>query len=476
MLKYNFRYEFKLLIRSRWLQVLSLVLFVLVGFSVLNGKDKIEKRERIIADAELEVEKSDAMMLKLIDSVTQGFSVSAPSWTIPTNPIAVGNYHPRIASMKPTSLSFVATGQSDLFTSYVKPTVSGDDFALNFSEMSSPIQLLFGSFDLAFVIVFLLPLLIIAFSYDVFSLEKERGSLRLLAAQPIAIHSWLLQKLSLRFFWISILFLLITTFIVYLTGVDIIDEPLSYFSLLLLALVYMLFWFVMVFLVNLWIGNSSKNAVALIGLWVIFALLIPSVINQMGSTFYPMPSRTLLINEMRVKKIEVSKKQDEILDNFLRDHPEYAINDSSQSRSFYHRYMASQELVKEELSPIVNRFEEQLQKQQILVDRLKWISPALIIQEALNKLAGNSSSDYESFRFQAIAFAETWREHLMPFLYNNRDFTSEDYMNLPKFEMNRIKNKPSTAILPLLTISLFLLGIGFFLSKTGYKRFNIINE
>jgi ABC-2 type transport system permease protein len=138
--------------------------------------------------------------------------------------------------------------------------------------------------------------------------------------------------------------------------------------------------------------------------------------------------------------------------------------------------MASQELVKEELSPIVNRFEEQLQKQQILVDRLKWISPALIIQEALNKLAGNSSSDYESFRFQAIAFAETWREHLMPFLYNNRDFTSEDYMNLPKFEMNRIKNKPSTAILPLLTISLFLLGIGFFLSKTGYKRFNIINE
>jgi ABC-2 type transport system permease protein len=229
-------------------------------------------------------------------------------------------------------------------------------------------------------------------------------------------------------------------------------------------------------LVNLWIGNSAKNAVSLIGLWVIFVLLVPSVLNQLGNTFYPMPSRTLMINEMRIKKTEVSKKQDEILDNFLRDHPEYALNDSTQSRGFYHRYMASQKLVKEELNPIVNRFEEQLQKQQILVGRLKWTSPALIMQESLNKLAGTSSADYESFRAQVVTFAENWREHLMPFLYNNQDFTVNDYANLPKFHMVRPANSPSAAIVPLLTISMLLLVFGFILSKKGYKRFNIINS
>jgi ABC-2 type transport system permease protein len=358
----------------------------------------------------------------------------------------------------------------------VKPTVSGDDFALNFTEMSSPIQLLFGSFDLAFVIVYLLPLLIIAFSYNVFSLEKERGSLRLLASQPIGIHTWLLQKLGLRFFWLSVLLIVTMTAIVLIAGIDIMAQPLAYLSLVSLSLVYMLFWFVLAFLVNLWIGNSAKNAVSLIGLWVIFVLLVPSVLNQLGNTFYPMPSRTLMINEMRIKKTEVSKKQDEILDNFLRDHPEYALNDSTQSRGFYHRYMASQKLVKEELNPIVNRFEEQLQKQQILVGRLKWTSPALIMQESLNKLAGTSSADYESFRAQVVTFAENWREHLMPFLYNNQDFTVNDYANLPKFHMVRPANSPSAAIVPLLTISMLLLVFGFILSKKGYKRFNIINS
>ena len=59
-----------------------------------------------------------------------------------------------------------------------------------------------------------------------------------------------------------------------------------------------------------------------------------------------------MINEMRELKAEVTKKQDEILDNYLRDHPEYAINDTTQRRSFWHRYMASQQLIKQELEPV----------------------------------------------------------------------------------------------------------------------------
>ena len=57
-----------------------------------------------------------------------------------------------------------------------------------------------------------------------------------------------------------------------------------------------------------------------------------------------------MINDMRVKKLEVTEKQDEILDNFLRDHPEYAENDPSQTNNFYHKYIASQKLIKEELN------------------------------------------------------------------------------------------------------------------------------
>ena len=475
MLSYNFKYELKLLLRSRWIQLLSLMLLLLFGFSAFNGVRKVEKRKQDIAAAHDEVKENDMMMLKLLDSVERGMEVSASRWTIPTSPMAVGNYHPRVAAMEPGHMAFVATGQADLFTHYVKPKVAGDDYALNFTEMTSPVQLLFGSFDLAFVVVYLLPLLIIAFSYDVLSSEKESGSLRLLAAQPIVVRTWVLQKLGLRFFWLSALVIGILTLVFLALGINPLDQLLAYLGLLALVLAYMLFWFAVAFLVNLWVGSSAKNAVALLGLWVVFVLLIPSVLNQLGNTLYPMPSRTLMINEMRSMKAEVTQRQDEILDNFLRDHPEYALNDHTQQRGFYHRYMASQQLVRDELSPMVAAYEQQLQRQQQWIGRLKWISPAIITQESLNKMSGTATQDYEDFRKQVVGFAGQWREHFMPFLYNNQNFSQQDYPNLPSFQYVQRSNKALDALPFLLLISFGLLSLGILVSRRA-KHLGVLNH
>ena len=465
MLKYNFKYELILLFRSRWIQILSLILLMFFGFSSFNGKHKVDKKLEIISAAEIEIEKTDQMMIMLIDSIENGYDVNVPSWTIPTNPITVGNYHPRVIAVKPLPFSFIATGQSDLYTPFVKPTLSGDDYAINFLEMTSPIQLLFGSFDLAFVIVYLMPLLIIAFSYNVLSAEKEGGSIYLLASQPINMNIWLFQKLGLRLFWLAILVIISITLVFLILKIDLFSYLTTYFSFLIQVLVYLFFWFVLAFLVNLFVGNSAKNAVSLISLWIIFVLLVPSILNQLGNTFYPMPSRTLMINEMRSKKTEVTEKQDKILDNFLRDHPEYALNNASEQKTFYHRYIASQELIMEEMAPIVKTYEEQLKNQQYLIKRLKWISPSLMIQTSLNKLAGNSSDDYENFRKQAITYAETWRNYLTPFLFNNKNFTANDFIDLPKFKNNQLKSSSHITLMQLLFISLSLLSIPFFFSK-----------
>jgi len=463
MLSYNFKYELKLLLRSKWIQLLSLILLLLFGFSSFNGLQSVAKRKKDIAAARLEVRQNDEMMLKLIDSVERGMEVSALPWTIPTKPMAVGNYYPRVAAMVPGPMAFIAIGQADLFTHYVKPKASGNDYALNFAEMTSPVQLLFGSFDLAFVIVYLLPLLIIAFSYDILSSEKESGSLRLLASQPIRIRYWVLQKLGLRFLWLTLLVSCTLIIVFLILGIDPLARATPLLGLLALTLSYMLFWFALAFLVNLWVGGSSRNALALLGFWVAIVLLAPSVLNQLGNTLYPIPSRTLMISEMRNLKAEVSKKQDEILDNFLRDHPEYAINDTTESRGFYHRYMASQKLIRAELSPVVGAYEEQLRKQQDWVSQFKWISPAILTQESLNQIAGSSTRDYENYRKQVVQFAETWQEHFMPYLYNNRSFSVKDHALLPKFEYES-RSFRSFAVVPvLLIIAMVLFGLGFIL-------------
>lgn len=464
MISYNFKYEFKILLRSRWIQILSVLLLLLFGFSAYNGMQKVDKRRMDISAATDEMRENDAMMVKLLDSVERGLEVSVPYWTVPNNPMAVGNYYPRVAAMEPQPMAFIATGQADLFTHYVKPTVSGDDFALNFSELTSPVQLLFGNFDLAFVIVYLLPLLIIAFSYNVLTAEKESGSLRLLASQPIGIRTWVFQKLGLRFFWLAVL-VIGSLFIVFLAfGVNPFGGSAVFVSFLALVLAYMLFWFALAFLVNLWGSSSAKNAVTMLGLWVMFVLLVPSMLNQLGNTFYPMPSRTLMIQEMRSLKAEVTKRQDEILENFLRDHPEYAINDTTLSRGFYHRYMASKDLIKQEMSPLVNSYEAQLQKQQNWIEQIKWFSPAIITQESLNRIAGTSTRDYEEYRRQVTHFAGEWRTHLVGYLYNNLKFTQADQKDLPEFYYEYKAVRANAGIPLLLLISAGLLGIGFIAS------------
>lgn len=465
MFRYNFKYELKQLLRSKWIQLLSIILLLLFGFSVYNGNEKVVKRNANIITAKKEVAENDEKMLQLLDSVEKGMQVSVSRWTIPTSPMAVGNYYPRIAAMESQPLAFVATGQADIFTHYVKPKVTGDDFALNFTEMTSPVQLLFGSFDLAFVVVYLLPLLIIAFSYNILSSERENGSLRLLASQPISISNWVFQKISLRFFWISFLVIFSLVIIFSMFIADWSSAFILFLKLTGFILAYMLFWFALAFLINLYGGSSAKNAITLLGLWVLIVLLIPSTLNQLSTTLYPMPSRSLMINEMRSLKAEVTKKQDEILDNYLRDHPEYAINDTSLTRSFYHRYMASQQLVKQELSPVIKAYENQFQNQKQWLSNFTWVSPAIVVQESLNKMSGTSAEDYEHFRKQVVDFAGTWREFLTPFLYNNQKFSQKDYQKLPVFSFGSKDHHYGKGALILVIGALLLFGIGYLVTK-----------
>ncbi|GGX34009.1 DUF3526 domain-containing protein [Aquimarina muelleri] len=437
MFTYNFKYELKLLLRSSWIQLLTLLLLLLFVFASYNGKQKVDKRTADITSAQTVVDTSDKETLSILLAIEKGEDLNLSPWVTPTSPINIGNQNPRVAAMPANEMAFMSVGQSDIYTHYVLPKVSGDDFALNLSEMASPIQLLFGSFDLAFVVVYLLPLIVIAFSYNVLSEERERGSLKLLASQPISIRKWVFQKIGIRMFWISIMVLLATTVAFLLNDIKSFDGYVLFF---VTCVIYMLFWFGLTFAVNIQIGKSTQNAFVLLGFWIVFVLLIPSIINQVSDVLYPVPSRNQLINEMREHKSEAEKKQDQILDNFLRDHPEYAVNNDANSKSFWHSYMASQKIVKEELQPLLSEFDNNLAKRQKWVNKLQWLSPAILVQQDLNTRAGTSKADYENYRQQILNFSNEWRDYFMPLLYNNQVFTSEHFSKLPIFQYKSDKS------------------------------------
>ena len=149
----NLQYEFKLLLRNKWLVILFTSHVLLFVFATYNGNNTVEKRRADIETMQTQLKVKDMEMLATLKKIENNEKVSLPNWQLPSEPITIGFRHPRLAIMKPEPLSFIATGQSDMYTHFKSPTVYGNNFALDYSEMVNPVQLLFGNFDLAYVII-----------------------------------------------------------------------------------------------------------------------------------------------------------------------------------------------------------------------------------------------------------------------------------------------------------------------------------
>lgn len=473
MLILNIITEFRIIYRNYWLAAITLLLLVLCLYAGWNGNNRVTLREENILAAIDEMKTSDELMIARLDSLTLGLEINLASWQYPSVPTATGDHYPRVAAFKPSQLSLISTGQSDMFNHYVKPTLTDDSFSIGFTELASPVSLLMGNFDLSFVLIFLLPLVIISFSYNILSSEKEQGSLLLIASSPRDIHLWLLQKVLTRFLIINLL-LSVCLWLTFLFNGVTIEKP--FFAFLVLVWVYSAFWFTLAYVVNLWGASSSNNAMYLIGSWIILVLAIPSLINQSANAVYPAPSRTLLINEMRTLQAEIDAEQDKILDSYLRNHPELITSREAEEGTAYlwwQRYFASKDLLLDKMSPLLAEYDESLRKQQRWVSKLSFLSPSVLFQNNLNYLAETSAVHYDVYRQSVLTFTEEWRNFFLPLIFQEKPFTKAMISKLPefRFEKSEVISPVATNLLLLLGISIGLLFISFPVNKKrGVER------
>jgi len=467
----QYKYEWLGLVRDRWVLMLSLLLLIVCLYAAYNGKEKVAERKQPIAKAIEEMETNDAMYTALIDSVAQGLKPDLPVWQNPQRLNVIGQRAARVAAFEPQPLALISTGQSDLFTHVVKPRLYGEALTLGFSELSNPVQLLFGNFDLAFVCIYILPLLVLAFSYNVLSSEKESGALRLTLAQPIQLTTWLLNKLLLRFFVLVIILTLSFLVALMATGIPVTDQLINISKILAALFAYVLFWFGLSFLVNLRGRSSGSNAVVLVSCWVLIVLLIPAMIGQLANNLYPIPSRVGMITELRFAEAEAQKKADQILASYYRDHPELARTDTTAQElyPFWLQYFASQDEIRKAVSPILTEYESKLQAQQQTVDRLRVLSPAILLKNVFNETAGTSSRHYNDYRKQVVEFATTWRNFFLPRMFRNELMEKEMMAELPQFNFNadEIEKQYTADILVMLLYGF----AGFAISFMVYRNY-----
>jgi ABC-2 type transport system permease protein len=204
------------------------------------------------------------------------------------------------------------------------------------------------------------------------------------------------------------------------------------FSLwLAVALSYTALWFALAAAVVTLRGSSAKHAVVLAALWLVLAILLPAAINLAIKIMAPMPSRVELILALRDATDAATTERSKLLSAFFEDHPELAGTGGS-SGDFVTLQLVTGQRVERDLAPVLTRYEDHVARQQALLDRLQYLSPALLAETALADSAGTGLPRHHWFFSQVIAHHAELRVFFDPRALRKEKFSGWD--EVPTFQ------------------------------------------
>lgn len=424
---------------------LMLLLLGLMTLACWNTHDHLESN-RMEVQKQLDiVHKADEHLIAEIDSLSRGLANYEDSYTLPTNGIRLTYNNHRLVWLPEQPLSLVAIGQVDIYSRYKKIILYfNDSYEMSTKELESPIEQLFGQLDLAFVWVYLLPLIIVLISFNVLSVERESGRLVLIASQPLRIGNWLGLRLLVRFASLMLLMIGFTAVLLSCFGIPILMHIALFMQLVMLLCLYSAFWFFIGFLVNLLGYSTGKNLILLTSIWVLFIFLVPSAVNQLGKQLYPLPSRLEVINHHQQaynqieENLEAEKKQFYAnRPDWYSDHPE--TKDMDHPTGWNIDYLAKQYMAQIKHQPFAEEYEQLVDKKNDWFQNLRSISPVMVMQGALADLAGSSTKFYRSYLRQSMDYATVYREYVFKGIFTNHAFTANEIRELPKFHFNTKK-------------------------------------
>jgi ABC-2 type transport system permease protein len=463
------RHEWRLLRADATVLAIAVVFGAAIGYATFNGVGWVAfERAAQRQAAEEEAQRYADMQTQMTELERTGKPV-AP-FGDPRNPTMFGSrFGPRYAILPPGSLSAVAIGQSDLLPSYFKVSTDARETIVAASEIENPHRLLAGRFDLAFVIIFLYPLLILAVTYNMLSAEKEEGVLALALSQPVSLWTLAASKAVTRICLLVGVVVAFSIIALIAIGIDLGASGAAVrLALWVFAVAaYGAFWFALALLVAAFGGSSATSATVLATIWLLLVVLLPSLFNLTATTLYPVPSRVEMIQAIRVASDEAANAGSQALGRYYEDHPELASGDAQQAMTDFNVLkVAVDDEVARRARPVVARYEQQLAAQQSMVDGVRFLSPAVLMQDALDDVAGTGVGRHRHFLAQVDRYHAAWRGFIVPLIFQKARIT--DAGQAPRFSY--VEESPGAVVVRVTTTALGLLVPAAALAAFGARR------
>lgn len=316
----------------------------------------------------------------------------------------------------PLPLAALALGQSDLYPSHVRI-----DFNSIFPDaaydLGNPHQLKLGAFDLAFVLIYLAPLALIALTATRLTGEQETGVLRLIAAQPIAPRTVAAAKFSA---------IAIVSVAVVLGGAALALGAQSQFivnpSLGLIAISlcsWVLLWIALAaWIATFWRGAIS-SIVSLVLLWATMTVMLPAGAALVVEVLHPAPSRIAYIDASREAMDGFYGEEAEIHAAWFSRFPDVVTAAPSAVKSAEVKRFARDDYYRRSLLPQREQFESRTRAVLATSDWLRLLSPAMMLDQMLQTAAGTDARRHTDFLASADAYSEQLRRFFEPLVLAN---------------------------------------------------------
>lgn len=435
MTRHIWKHEWRLLAADRTLVIIAVIFLACFGYATFNGVRAMAVQAETAAVAADEAAERHAALYEELRAIEAG-EVETPRPDPRMASVLGGNRGAQLATLPQSPLAPLSIGQSDLLPFYY--TVNVNTNAQSFlasGELENPLNLMAGRFDVAFVIVYLLPLLILALSFNLLSAEREQGTLLLTMAQPAPVRKVLLQRVAMRAVLVVGLAAVITLAGALVGGLSLTAAGVPGGLLLWTAAVaaYALLWFALALLVNSFGRGSGTNATVLAAAWLLAVVVVPAAVNIGASMLHPLPSRVELIGVQREAAREAVERRSEIMAQFFEDHPEMVEGLNLDTMNVAARSYASQQEVERRVNEVLRQYDERLAAQQAVVRRYRYLSPAILMQESLNDISGTGDVRFARFREGVASFAGEWRGFFVPRLLAGDRLTMAQFGAAPTF-------------------------------------------
>jgi ABC-2 type transport system permease protein len=438
------RTELRMLLRDRALLGIACVVLALSGWIAFEGHSRCASKIRVEAEARTQFESRlseiAAGAAEARTALEQGQRpLTPPAWG-ERHAAFVGKFRAKETTVMPAApLGALASGASDMSSGVFEVGIDASDLTQERAQLEHPISLAIGRFDLAFLLIVLLPLLVIVLSHAALAGERASRRADLLLAQPIDATKLLFGKALASVIVLTALLLVVFVIVGSTAAWSTPTFSSEGGSLRLVvwfavSLAYALFWLGLSLMVGRSAPTPSSSAMILGGIYVACVIVVPATASLTAQAFFPPPSRVEHIVASRQATQEAEKKKADALARFYHDHPELAEGKDGldETENWVRETEAQARSIEETLAPVEQRFAAALDGQRRVSLVFAWLSPAIAFRAVVDDLAGVGPAR-RSLYLEAVAdLLERRREFFVPAMLARQPI--DDLSRVPRFE------------------------------------------